>query len=127
MKNRISSIPFLKQLFPVLVLLAVLACAQGCASYQLRIPDSDPAVETYEGGAMNAYVWGIWYNPQVMAAECQGEGINDVVVKQNYLQALATVVTLGIWMPTRVTFRCKAPHGDVGAFPEAPRRAPTRP
>ena len=113
MKNSISSLPFLKQVFPVLVLLVGLAIAQGCASYQLRMPDSDPGQETYEGGAMNAFFWGTNYDPQVMTAECpEGRGINDVVVKHNYLQALASVITLGIWMPTRVEFRCQAPGGQ---------------
>lgn len=113
MKNSISSLPFLKQLFPVLVLLVGLAFAQGCASYQLRMPDSDPAQETYEGGAMNAFFWGTSYDPQVMTANChESKGINDVVVKQNYLQALASVITLGIWMPTQVEFRCQAPPGQ---------------
>lgn len=113
MKNGFSSIPFLKKMVLVLVLLAVLAGAQGCASYQLRMPDSDPAVETYEGGPMNAFFWGTTYDPQVMTANChESKGINDVVVKQNYLQALASVITLGIWMPTRVEFRCQAPPGQ---------------
>ncbi len=113
MKNSVSSIAFLKRVFPVLVLLVGLTFAQGCASYQLRMPDSDPAVETYEGGAMNAFFWGTTNDPQVMTAEChESKGINDVVVKQNYLQALASVITLGIWMPTRVEFRCQAPPGQ---------------
>jgi hypothetical protein len=70
---------------------------------------------------MQAYLWGIWYTPEVMAAECQGEGINDVVIKRNYLHDLASVLTLGVWMPVAVQFRCKAPRGDVGPFPGPPR------
>jgi hypothetical protein len=105
----------------VLVLAASLACAQGCATYRVTIPDSDPKVKTYRGGPMQAYLWGIWYAPEVMAAECQGEGINDVVIKRNYLHDLASVLTLGIWMPVAIDFRCKAPRGDVGPFPAPPR------
>ncbi len=122
MEKTTSSVAFRKQWFPVLLLLAGLTCAQGCADYQVRIPDSDPLEKNYRGGTMQAFFWGLVMNPQIMAAECQGEAINDVVIKRNYLQDLASVITLGIWMPTEVHFRCKAPHGDVGSFPEAPKK-----
>jgi len=56
---------------------------------------------------------------QVVTADCEN-GLNDVVMKPNFLHSLATVVTLGIWMPAAVEFRCRAPHGDGGSFPEAP-------
>jgi hypothetical protein len=111
----------MKNKWLALVLMASLACLHGCATYRVTIPDSDPQAQTYRGGSMQAYLWGIWYAPQVMAAECQGEGLNDVVIKRNYLHDLASVLTLGIWMPTEVHFRGKAPRGDVGPFP-----APTR-
>ena len=42
MEKTTSSVAFRKQWFPVLLLLAGLTCAQGCADYQVRIPDSDP-------------------------------------------------------------------------------------
>lgn len=113
--------PTMRHTVRILVLAAGLALAQGCATYRVTIPDSDPQVKTYRGGAMHAYLWGVWYDPQVMAADCQGEGINDVVITRNYLQDLASVVTLGIWMPATVHFRCKAPRGDVGPLPP-PRR-----
>ena len=118
MEKTTSSVAFRKQWFPVLLLLAGLTCAQGCADYQVRIPDSDPLEQHYKGGMMQGYFWGFWMKPQVMAAECQGEAINDVVIKRNYLLDLASVLTLGIWMPIEVSFRCRAPDIDVGAFPE---------
>ncbi len=108
MKNSISSTSFLKQVFPVLMLLASLAFVQGCAEYQVRIPDSHPDDINYKGGIMKAWLWGNLYDPQVMAAECQTEGINDVVIKRNYLYDLASVFTLGIFMPIEVNFRCES-------------------
>jgi hypothetical protein len=120
MKKRISPNAFLKQWFPILLALATLACAQGCATYQVRTPDSDPVKDIYESETMHAFFWGLVKKPQVKSAKCEGEGINDVVIKRNYLQDLVSVVTIGIWMPTQIEHRCKAPHGDVGSFPEAP-------
>ena len=118
MKNNPFSGTFLQQGFPALVLVAALACAQGCAHYQVRIPDIDELEKPYRGGTMHAYFWGFWVNPQVMAAKCQDEAINDVVITRTYLHDLASVLTLGIWMPVEVHFRCRAPDIDEGAFPE---------
>ena len=108
----------------VLALLACLALTQGCAEYRVEMRSSDPVRETYEGDTMQAYAWGLWYSPQVLTANCDSEAINDVVVKRNYLHDLASVFTLGIWMPMEITYRCKAPAGDIGSFPEAPSPRP---
>ncbi len=91
----------------------------GCASHQVRTPDSDPLEQTYESRMVHAYFWGAVLDPQVVAADCE-DGLNDVVVEDNFLYDLAGVVTLGIWMPGEVRYRCRAPAGDLGDFPEAP-------
>ncbi len=57
---------------------------------------------------MHSLFWGFWVSPQVMSADCK-RGINDVVVDSNYLYDLASVVMLGIWMPIKGGYRCKAP------------------
>ncbi len=98
------------------VLLA--ATVAGCASHQVRTPDSDPLEQTYETRMVHAYFWGAVLDPQVVAADCE-DGLNDVIVEDNFLYDLAGVVTLGIWMPGEVRYRCRAPGGDLGGFPEA--------
>ena len=100
----------------VLLVAAVLA---GCASHQVRTPDSDPLEQTYESRMVHAYLWGAILDPQVVAADCD-DGLNDVIVEDNFLYDLAGVVTLGLWMPGEVRYRCRAPAGDLGDFPEAP-------
>ena len=103
----------MKQVFPVLVLVAGLAWAQGCANYRVTLSSSDPSIILDQGGTMHAFFWGIWYDPQVMQTKCDKKdetiGINDVEIKRNYLHDLASVLTLGIWMPIEVKFRCQAP------------------
>jgi hypothetical protein len=106
MKSNSSPIAFLKPVFPILLLVTGLAFAQGCADYQVTIPDSRPADPTYQGTTMYALAWGAYYDPQVLAAECGRGAINDVVIKRNYLHDLASVFTFGIWMPIKVNFRC---------------------
>ena len=96
----------MKQRFPVLVLVVGLACAQGCATYRATIPDSHPADINYRGATMHAFLWGTSYDPEVLAADCGREAINDVVIKRSFLHDLASVLTLGIWMPIEVNFRC---------------------
>ena len=120
MKGLTQSVSPRRPEIPFLFLIAALVCIPGCASYELRTPDSDPLVEVYESEAPNAFFWGLWMDPQVMTAECNSSGLNDVVIKRNYFQDLASVITLGIWMPASVEYRCRAPHGDGGVFPDAP-------
>ena len=118
MKTRICPIAIRKRILPLLILLASLVAAPGCATYQVRTPDSDPLEKTYQSEAPQAFFWGLVLSPQVVTADCDS-GLNDVVLKRNFLHDLASVLTLGIWMPTAVEFRCRAPQGDGGSFPEA--------
>lgn len=87
---------------------------QGCANYQARVADGKPSQPEYEGGMMNAWLFGGYVKPEIQSAEECKHGMYDVVTKSNYLYSLATVVTLGIWMPMDVEFRCKAPGVQGG-------------
>ena len=104
-------------------LLAGVLAVQACAEYRISVPDSDPIQlegqeSEYVDRTMNAYLWGYILDPQVVAAECQGEGINDVIVDRTWQQDLISVLTLGIWMPSDVRYRCKAPATSGSVFPE---------
>jgi hypothetical protein len=96
----------------VAVIIAVLL--PGCASYQARVADGKPLEPEYQGGLMSAYAWGSWVSPEIMSAEECKRGMYDVVVESNYLYSLASVVTLGLWMPVDVSYRCKAPGVQGG-------------
>ena len=105
-----------------LVIAGLLMASQGCAEYRISVPDSDPIqLEGQDGPyverTMNAYLWGNILDPQLLAADCAGEGINDVVVDRAFYQDLISVLTLGIWMPFDVRYRCKAPPTSGSAFP----------
>ncbi len=102
------------------LLLAGMVALQGCAEYRVSVPDSDPVHPEGEQGdyvarPVNAYFWGSTLEPQVVTADCEGEGINDLVVHRSGQQRLISVLTLGIWMPSEVRYRCNAPGR---AFPE---------
>ena len=111
---------YYRLLLPALT--AAVLLGSSCAQYQITIPDSDPIQlegqdEAYVSKTMHAYFWGNIMDPQVLAAECQGQGINDVFVGRNYAYDLASVLTFGIWSPLDLRFRCKAPPPRHGQFP----------
>ena len=110
---------FRKPWFSVVALALCLVFVQGCAKYRLDMKDSDPAENPYKSRMMHAFAWGLLYKPQQVTTGCDTEtGINDVIVKSNYLYDLASVLTLGIWMPIEVEYRCQAGRGGVIPFKE---------
>ena len=94
--------------------IAATVLLQGCANYQARVADGKPLDPEYEGGMMNAYLWGAYVSPEIRSAEDCRNGMYDVVVENNYFYSLASVFTLGIWMPMDVSYRCKAPGVQGG-------------
>lgn len=100
--------------------LAVLAAFLGlsaCASYHVETPDSDEARTPYQQKTLHAYLWGSMLDPQSLSFDCGGDGINDVFIDRSFGHDLASVLTLGIWMPIDVRYRCRAGEIDGGAFP----------
>jgi hypothetical protein len=98
------------------VAVALAMACQGCASYQIRVPDSDPN-RGYRSATMHSYFWGLTMDPQVLGAECEGQGINDVFVDRNFGHDLISVFSLGLWSPLDVRFRCHAGPVTGGTFP----------
>ena len=97
--------------------LAGLVALSGCAEYHLSTPSLSPAPGEYRQ-SMNAYVWGLVLDPQVVAAEECKYGIDDVFIERNYGQDLASVLTLGLWMPAEVRYHCKAQGTRGGSIPD---------
>lgn len=101
-------------------MLAVIAAVllQGCSTYQVRVADGKPLEEEYKTETMHAFVWANWMTPLSVSAEECKRGMYDVIVKPNYLYDLASVFTLGLWMPREVGYQCKAPGVQpVGPLP----------
>lgn len=94
----------------LLVLFIILAITQGCAEYHLTRASTQTQDHNYQGGTMKAWLWGKFYDPMLLEAKCQGQGINDVLVKRTYLDDLISVFTFGTIMPIEVQYRCKSPE-----------------
>ena len=109
MKTCHFSRTFRKPWFSVVGLALCLVFVQGCAEYRLDMKDSDPAAKPYKGEMIHALGWGLLYKPMQITTDCNTEtGINDVIVKSNYLYSLVGVLTFGIWMPIEIEHRCQA-------------------
>lgn len=120
MKYKVPLMPNRKP-FPGMLLVLALVFAGGCATYRVETLDTDPEIK-YRGGTIHSLAWGTWYSPHLIAAECHGRGINDVRVNRNLLHDLASVLTLGFWMPAEIELRCRAPSIDAGEFPGEPKK-----
>lgn len=89
---------------------------EGCAYHRLVVREPNPADQYYHPVSSSALAWGA-VEEQRVADKCETSLLSEVRVQTSLVQALATVLTLGFWQPSRVEYRCsKAPTG-VGEIP----------
>ena len=101
-----------------IIILAALLCTTlhgtGCYSYRLAT-QAQPSTDVGELQSRRAtsLFWGLLNNPQVMhTPNCDSLGVlgvSEVGVKTTFGGALLTVVTLGIYHPVRIEWRCSKP------------------
>ena len=86
-----------------LALLMTAPVAGGCAEHRLTVPQPDPTGAPITVNS-DAYAFGTVQRRTV--AKCDTNIIDEVRVHQNIGQALVTVLTLGIYMPTTIEYVC---------------------
>lgn len=116
--------------FPIVISVVLLLTVSGCAQYPITIPNSDPTDLQYNEASMNAYLWGNFMSPPEETANCEA-GINDVIVDDNLGYDLLSVITLGIWKPISLRYRCKAASSSSGSvtiptIPTTPNPPPSQ-
>jgi hypothetical protein len=94
--------------------LFILLSTHGCSVYRLTIPDSHPADINYRVRTMHSLAWGAFYKPELLAAECGREAINDVRIRRTLFHDLAAAATLGVWIPLQIEFRCASTRPQEG-------------
>lgn len=77
---------------------------QACAYHQLRVAEPN-SYGDFHTAKSNAYFWGAIEETKV-ADKCATNLIDEVRVVTSLPQALATVLTLGMWMPATVKYKC---------------------
>ncbi len=77
---------------------------QGCAHHSLRVRAQNEFGDYHEVSS-NAFFWGTVEQTKY-ADKCQTQLIHEVQTITSVPQALATILTLGIWMPSTVKYKC---------------------
>ena len=117
---------------PLAALLLLLACSAsstGCYTYhvyQVGGPDgreqgNQPSTE-WRSDTLHSFAWGA-VRQDLPVDNCQlgsGQrlGIEEVKVDTNFAFMLASTVTLGIWVPLQVSWRCARPPVPTGTLDE---------
>ena len=96
--------------FAAVITLALLLA--GCAEHRLIVPRPNPTGAPITVNS-NAYAFGTVQRRNVV--NCDTNIIDEVRVKQNLGQALATVLTLGIYMPTTIQYVCGNVPNEEGS------------
>lgn len=82
-------------------------------------PQNMPGTE-WRSANLNSFLWGL-IRQDLPITNCrlangQRLGIEQLRVGRTVLQALVTFLTLGIWAPTRVSWRCCRPPSQSGTL-----------
>jgi hypothetical protein len=96
---------------PLLVIIS-LSLLAGCAQHRLIVARPNPTGAPHIATS-NSFGWGAVQRRTV--AECPTNLIDEVRVHQNLGQALASVLTLGLYMPTRIEYVCANVPSTVGS------------
>jgi hypothetical protein len=82
-------------------------------------PQNMPGTE-WKSKNLNSFLWGLIRQdlPVINCRLANGQrlGIEEIRVGRNRLQVLATVLTLGLWAPARVSWRCCRPPSQTGTL-----------
>jgi hypothetical protein len=82
-------------------------------------PQNMPGTE-WKSKNLNSFLWGL-IRQDLPITNCrlangQRLGIEEIRVGRNVLQVLVTLLTLGIWAPTRISWRCARPPSQSGTL-----------
>jgi hypothetical protein len=83
----------------------------GCAYHRLIVANPNP-----EGSlkAVDSNAFGLGAVQRRTVADCPTNLIDEVRFRQSFAEALATVVTLGLWAPARIEYRCAKTPTEEG-------------
>ncbi|MBK9256741.1 MAG: hypothetical protein IPM42_14740 [Saprospiraceae bacterium] len=94
----------------------------GCYSYRVASSKNDPTT-IYNRKVVHSYLWGLAQKDKIgihaVTHDCDDLDIyslSEVKVKTNLLYSLATVLTLGIWCPMEVQWKCAKPCNPPGVI-----------
>ncbi|HEY8971833.1 MAG TPA: hypothetical protein VIM64_22180 [Puia sp.] len=99
-----------------LALLTCLLLFSSCYTYRVAT-HAQPGTE-FNSRTAHSFFWGLVQNPKEIATPiCDSlntNGVAVVQVKSNFGYSLITVLTLGIWSPMRIEWKCSKPCQVTG-------------
>lgn len=88
--------------------------------YTARIETHAQAGSEVSKQNVNFFFWGALQSPKrITTPLCDSlgsNGVTEVTVRNNFGYSLITVVTLGIWSPARLEWKCSKPCQKVGTL-----------
>lgn len=91
----------------------------SCYSYRVAT-HAQAGTEASKPITAHSFFWGLAKKPkEIQTPVCDSLGVNgmaEVTMKTNFGYALITVVTLGIWSPVKVQWKCSKPCKKSGTL-----------
>ncbi len=93
------------------ILLSNLLLFSSCYNY--RVATQAQAGTEVNKATAHAFFWGLAQKPPTIQTpicdSLEVNGMSEVTMKSNFGYSLITVVTLGIWSPMKVEWKCSKP------------------
>lgn len=108
--------PLFSRLRTFLPLAVSLLLLSSCYSYRIAT-HAQPGTE-FNSVTAHSFFWGLVQNPKEIATpicdSLNANGVALVQVKNNFGYSLITVLTLGIWCPMKIEWKCSKPCQVTG-------------
>jgi hypothetical protein len=89
-----------------IIVLVLWLAVPACYRNTVEVPRRDPVTE-WRGKTVHSLFWGLVKSRDPVAENCAPSNALDSVRNNSNLgYSLLTVITLGIWSPTRLEWRC---------------------
>ena len=88
--------------FAAIVLLSI--SVGGCYYVRVVAFDTNPSTDA-KTITDDAFFWGLVHK-RIQTQNCEGNALAEVSVSANAWQGLASILTLGIWHPFEVAYKC---------------------
>ena len=106
----------LKNVLPVCLMMQLFFFS-SCYSYRVAT-QAQAGTETSGTITAHSLFWGLVKKPvEIQTPTCDSLGVNgvaEVTMKTNFVYAVITVATLGIWSPMKVEWKCSKPCKKSG-------------
>jgi hypothetical protein len=100
-----------------LLLFSMMVVFSSCYSYRVAT-QAQAGTETSKTITAHSLFWGLVKKPtEIHTPVCdslQVNGLAEVTVKSNFGYSLITVITLGIWSPVKLEWKCGKPCKKSG-------------